>query len=87
MMQHHAEILIWVPETVETYQCGTACRLNKAVSEQLNLSTLVSNYFLSPFQAWVISKLGSLFALRVNILGIFSLACSISYVELNLCLN
>lgn len=87
MIQHHAEILIWAPEVIETYQCGTACRLNKSVSEELNLGTLVSDYFIFPFQAWVISKLGFFSTLIVNILRFFSSIWLISYVELNSCLN
>lgn len=87
MIQCHAEVLIWVPKAIEPHQCGTACKLNKSISEELNLSTVVSDYFLFPFQAWDISKLGSLSSLRVNILRIFSLAWLISNVELSLGLN
>lgn len=74
MVQHHGEILIWVPETIEKYQCGTVCGLNKSVSEELNLSTVESDYFLFPFQAWVISKLGYLSTLKENIFRIFFLS-------------
>lgn len=86
-MKHHTEILIWVPEAIETYQCSTVSTLSKSISEDLNLSTLVSDYFLFPLQVWVVSQLGSLYTLRVNVLRIFYLAWLISNVKLNLCLN
>lgn len=87
MIQCHAEVLIWAPKAIEPHQRGTVCKLNKSISEELNLSTVVSDYFLFPFHAWDISKLGSLSTLRVNILRIFSLAWLISNVELSLGLN